>query len=194
MKAASASTAGLTGSVRQPYLVGPILRACELLKAFGSPGESLALCELVQRTRLNKTTVFRAAQSLVAGGLLERVGGDQYRCLLAPCRKREFRIGYAAMTGNSLFSREISDSLRLAASTKGIELIELDNQLSARVAIRNSEQLVRDRVDLAIEFQVHQKAAPAIASNFSQAKIPVIAIHTPHPGAIFFGGNNYVAG
>ena len=179
---------------RQAYLVGPILRACELLKTFRSPGEYLALCELVARTGLNKTTVFRAVQSLVAGGLLERVGHDQYRCLVAPYSQREYRIGYAAMTGNSLFCQEISSSLRVAAAEREIDLIELDNQMNARVAIHNAEILIRDRVDLAIEFQVHQKAAPEIASNFSQAGIPMIAIHTPHPGATFFGGNNYVAG
>ena len=33
------------------YLVGPILRACEVLKAFRAPGETLALYELVSRTR-----------------------------------------------------------------------------------------------------------------------------------------------
>jgi len=181
-------------TARQPYVVGPILRACELLKAFRSGGECLPLYELVSRTRLNKSTVFRAAQSLVAGGLLERTGGDQYRSLVVPCRPREFRIGYAAMTGNSLFSREISESLRLAVTRNGFELIELDNQLSARVAIRNSERLVSDGVDLAIEFQVHQEAAAKIASNFATAGIPMVAIHTPHPGAVFFGGNNYLAG
>jgi len=179
---------------KQAYIVGAIVRACDLLKAFRSPGESLALCELVARTELDKTTVFRAAQSLVAGGLLERAGGDHYRCLFRPCQTREFRIGYAAMAGNSLFSQEMTNSLRLAALQKNVELIEVDNELSARIAIRNSERLVQDRVDLAIEFQVHQQAAPEIASNFSRAGIPLIAIHTPHPGAVFFGGNNYLAG
>ncbi len=179
---------------RQAYLVGPILRACEVLKAFRSSGESLALCELVARTHLNKTTVFRAAQSLIAGGLLERVGSDQYRCLLLPCRTRDFRIGYAAMANNSLFSREISTSLRLAAAVKGVELIELDNQLSARTAINNAARFIRERVDLVIEFQVHQKAADEIAESFAKSGTPLIAIHTPHPGATFFGGNNYVAG
>jgi ribose transport system substrate-binding protein len=174
--------------------VGPILRACELLKAFRTPGEALALSELVSRTRLNKTTVFRAAQSLVAGGLLERVAGERYRSRLAPIPPREFRIGYAAMSSTSLFSREISDSLRQAAVSHGIELVELDNQLSQRVAVRNSERLVQDQVRLAIEFQVHEKIAPVIASNFSRAGIPTIAIHTPHPGAVYFGGNNYLAG
>jgi ribose transport system substrate-binding protein len=180
--------------IKHRYLVGPILRACELLKAFRSPNETLALYELVSRTGLNKTTVFRAAQSLVAGGMLERVGSEQYRCLVTPYRTREYRIGYAAMTGNSLFSREISNSLRLATAGKNIQLIELDNQLSARVAIHNADRFIRDRVDLAIEFQVHQKVASEIGAKLSKVGIPVIAIHTPHPGAVFFGGNNYLAG
>ena len=184
----------IKSEAKQAYLVGPILRACEVLKTFRSPGESLALFELVARTGLNKTTVFRAAQSLVAGGLLERVGTDQYRSLVTAYRAREYRIGYAAMTHNSLFSQEISSSLRLAAAAQQIELIELDNRLNARVAVNNAERLIRDRVNLAIEFQVHQKAASEIALNFSRAGIPMIAVHTPHPGATFFGGNNYLAG
>ncbi|HSU33895.1 MAG TPA: substrate-binding domain-containing protein [Bryobacteraceae bacterium] len=182
------------GADNGKYLVGPILRACKLLQVFRSEDESLSLRELVVRTGLNKTTAFRAAQSLVAGGLLERVAGDQYRCLMAPIRERGIRIGYGAMAANSLFSRAVSEGIRLAAESRGIELIELDNQCSARTAIRNSERLVRERVALAIEFQVHHEVAPLVASKFSEAGIPLVAIHTPHPGATFFGGNNYLAG
>jgi ribose transport system substrate-binding protein len=36
--------------------------------------------------------------------------------------------------------------------------------------------------------------APIIASKFLEARIPVIAIEVPHPGAIYFGANNYQAG
>jgi ribose transport system substrate-binding protein len=179
---------------RQSYLVGPILRACEVLKAFRFEGECIPLKELVLRTGLNKTTAFRAAQSLVEGGLLIRVAGDQYRSLVTPARRTKQRIGYAAMAANSLFSRAVSESIRLEASVRGIELVELDNNLSGRTAIRNCERLVSDGVDVAIEFQVCQEVAPVIASKFSDAQIPLVAIHTPHPGATFFGGNNYAAG
>ncbi len=177
-----------------PYLVGPILRACQILKAFRFEGEAVRLRELVSRTGLNKTTVFRAAQSLIAGGLLERVGGDHYRSLVTASGNRNFRIGYAAMTSKSLFARDVSKSLRVAAAARGVELVELDNQLSARIAVRNSERLVRDRIDLAIEFQVHQEVAEIVAAKFAAVGIPMVAIHTPHPGAVFFGGNNYLAG
>ena len=98
------------------------------------------------------------------------------------------------MSANSLFSRVVSEGLRIAAGSQGIELIEVDNQCSARTAVRNSMRLVRERVALAIEFQVHHEIAPTVASKFAAAGIPVVAIHTPHPGATFFGGNNYLAG
>jgi ribose transport system substrate-binding protein len=165
-----------------------------LLKSFRFEGESIPLRELVARTGLNKTTVFRAAQSLVAGGMLERVAGDRYRSVMLPRRERTVRIGYASMTANSLFARDVTESIRVAAADTRTELIEVDNQLSPKAAIRNSERLVREHVDLAIEFQVCQDVAPLISSKFTDAGIPMIAVHTPHPGATFFGGNNYIAG
>ncbi len=36
--------------------------------------------------------------------------------------------------------------------------------------------------------------APAIASKYLEANIPFIAIDIPHPGATYFGANNYQAG
>jgi ribose transport system substrate-binding protein len=45
-----------------------------------------------------------------------------------------------------------------------------------------------------IEYQTYERVAPVIASKFLEARIPVIAIEIPHPGATFFGANNYQAG
>lgn len=179
---------------KSSYLVGPILRACQLLKSFRFEGEALPLRELVARTGLNKTTVFRAAETLVAGGLLERVAGDRYRAVVSTNYQTRFRLGYATMTSRSLFAQDVTDSIRVAAAEIGADLIEVDNQLSERIAVSNSDRLVRERVDLAIEFQVCHRVAPVVASKFACAGIPMIAVHTPHPGATFFGGNNYVAG
>ena len=33
-----------------------------------------------------------------------------------------------------------------------------------------------------------------VAARFQNAHIPLVAVDIPHPGAVFFGGNNYVAG
>jgi ribose transport system substrate-binding protein len=60
--------------------------------------------------------------------------------------------------------------------------------------MRNAQRLISQHLDLAIEFQTYEKAAPAIASLFRSANIPLIAIEIPHPGAIYFGIDNYRAG
>jgi ribose transport system substrate-binding protein len=49
-------------------------------------------------------------------------------------------------------------------------------------------------VELVIEFQTDESVAPAIASKYFEADIPLIAIDVPHPGATYFGANNYQAG
>jgi ribose transport system substrate-binding protein len=49
-------------------------------------------------------------------------------------------------------------------------------------------------VDLVIEFQTDQTAAGAVAAKYQEANIPFIAIDIPHPGATFYGANNYRAG
>jgi ribose transport system substrate-binding protein len=53
---------------------------------------------------------------------------------------------------------------------------------------------VRERVDLVIEFQTNQQSASIVASKLMEAGIPIIAIEIPHPGADYYGANNYRAG
>jgi ribose transport system substrate-binding protein len=177
-----------------PYAVDAILRACEVIKAFRFESEALHLKDIVARTGLHKATAFRTVRSLVAGGLLERVERDQYRSAPRSSKVKKVRIGYAAMTANSVFSRDVTEGLRLAAAEKNVDLIEFDNRYSAKIAIRNAEAMVKEKVDLAIEVQIHDQVAPIVASKFQDAGIPLIAVDIPHPGAVFFGGNNYVAG
>jgi ribose transport system substrate-binding protein len=53
---------------------------------------------------------------------------------------------------------------------------------------------VREKVDLVIEFQTSQESSSFVASRIEEAGIPLIAIDIPHPGADYFGANNYRAG
>ena len=45
-----------------------------------------------------------------------------------------------------------------------------------------------------IEFQTDEHVAPIVAAKYREAGIPLIAIEVPHPGATYFGANNYEAG
>ncbi len=181
-------------SKKDPYAVESILRACDVLRAFRMENEELRLREVIERTGLHKATAYRTLRTLIAGGLIERIGDERYRSQMKALNQRRLRFGYAAMTGQSAFSREVTDGIRRAAVNGNIELVELDNQYSAKVALRNAETLVRERVDFAIEVQIHEDIAPLIAAKFADAQIPAIAVDIPQPGATFFGGNNYAAG
>lgn len=170
------------------------MRACKLIKAFRHEGETLGLSELVLRTGLSKTTTFRLAKSLVQGGLLERVGRGAYRSHIRPLHEHVYRLGFAAQTTDSEFSKEVSASVRRAADREHVPLVMVDNRYSPTQALRNADLLIRERVDLVLEFQVYEQVAPVISSKFLEADIPVIAIDIPHPGATYFGANNYQAG
>jgi ribose transport system substrate-binding protein len=170
-----------------------VLRACEVLKTFRNLGEELNLSQVIERTGLPKTTVFRLLRTLIHGGLLERAGSGVYRNRFGPVTARPFRIGFAAQ-GDSEFCREVMKSMEVAAAREHIHLITVNNRYSAREAIRNADLLIKEQVDLVLEFQTYERVAPVLSSKFLEANVPVIAIEIPHPGATYFGANNYKAG
>jgi ribose transport system substrate-binding protein len=49
-------------------------------------------------------------------------------------------------------------------------------------------------VDLVLEFQAEEHAAPHVAYIFKNANVPVIAIDVPHPNATYFGVDNFEVG
>src|SRR6185295_13104204 len=170
-----------------------VVRACEVLKAFQREDEILSLADLVERTKLSKTTVFRLIQSLIRGEVLDRSGKGLYCTRVLPVARHKFRLGFAAQT-DSEFCREVTASLERVAAREHIHLIVVNNRYSPREALRNADLLIREHVDLVLEYQTYERVAPIIASKFLEANIPVIAIEIPHPGATYFGANNYQAG
>src|SRR5256886_8188127 len=179
---------------RDAYLVKSVVHSSRLLTAFRSPGEALRLREIASRSGLPKTMVFRLLYTLEKCGMVEKVGENLYQSCLRPWKQKLYRLGYAAQGADYQFSREVSVSLQRAAVAEGIELISLDNRYSAKIAQRNADLLVREKVDLAIEFQTDEEVAPIVAAKYREAGIPMIAIDIPHPGATYYGANNYEAG
>jgi len=137
---------------------------------------------------------FRLLYTLEKCGMIDKVGQNLYQSRVRLWRQRLYRLGYAAQGTDYQFSREVSESLQRAAAAEGIELICVDNRYSAKTAQRNADLLVREKVDLAIEFQTNEEVAPIVAAKYREAGIPMIAIDIPHPGATYYGANNYEAG
>ena len=179
---------------RDRYLVKSIVHSSQLLTAFRSSGEALPLREISARSGLPKTMAFRLLYTLEKCGMVDKVGENLYQSCVRPWKQRLYRLGYAAQGQDSQFSKEVSASLQRAAAAEGLELISLDNRYSAKTAQRNADLLVRERVDLAIEFQTDEHVAAVVAAKYREANIPMIAIDIPHPGATYYGANNYEAG
>jgi ribose transport system substrate-binding protein len=179
---------------RDLYLVKSIVHAAEILWAFQHRGEALRLRDVMDRTRFSKGMCFRLLYTLHECGFLEKVDGNRYRLTSDVRRRKRYRIGYAAQGQDSSFSREVLMGLQRAAEREQLELIVLDNRYQAKVALRNAEHFIREGVDLVIEFQTDEAVAPAIASKYLDAGIPLVAIDIPHPGATYYGANNYEAG
>ncbi len=185
---------GNSGATRDPYLVKSLVHASQLLAAFQTAGETLRLRDVAARSGLTKGMSFRLLYTLEKCGMVEKVGENQYRSCVRPVRQKRHRLGYAAQGADDDFSRGVSESLLAAARAEGIEVITVDNRYNARIAQRNADLLIREKVDLVIEFQTDETVAPIIAAKYREANIPLIAIDIPHPGATYYGANNYGAG
>lgn len=185
-------------SPREPgknrYAVDVVLRACDVLEAFRDEGELLRLTAVAERARLSASTALRLLYTLEHRGLIERVGAHQYRLGIRPLKRSRPRIGYGSHSSEFSFSRDVGESIQRAARQEAVDLLVLDNRYKPKVAIRNAETFIKERVDLVIEFQADEHAAPVISAKLIEANIPLIALEIPHPGATYFGANNYQAG
>jgi ribose transport system substrate-binding protein len=160
---------------RDPYLVKSVVHASRLLIGVSAP----------RARRLH------AARSRQPIGVAEEHGvphplhprtlrhGRQGRrepvpLVAAAVPQKLYRLGYAAQGTDYQFSKEVSTSLERAAAAEGIELISLDNRYNPKIAQRNADILVREKVDLVIEFQTDDHVAPIVAAKYREANIPLI--------------------
>lgn len=175
------------------YKLETVSRACTLLRELNDERHALTLSEIVERTGIERTICFRLLRTLEGEGFLRRAERHKYASNLQILGGKRFRIGYASQ-GHDSFSSAVGQGLRWAANEHQVDLLELDNQYSLKIALRNAEILVQQNLDLAIEFQVYERISAKLSKLFSQANIPVIALEIPQPGAAFFGVDNHKVG
>jgi ribose transport system substrate-binding protein len=176
------------------YQLATVSRACSVLRAFADEEEALSLAEVSARIGIEKTIVFRLLRTLEQEGLLRRLDSRRYSSNVRLLGRKRYRIGYAAPVPESPFAAAVEGGLRRAAARNQVDLIVVQNNYSARTAGENARELIREGVDLAIEFQLRAKAAALISAMFQAASVPLIAVDIPHPGAMFYGIDNYSVG
>ncbi len=177
--------------VKRLYLVPVLTKALDILELLQSESEPMVLEAIHKQTNISKTTVYRILKTLVHRGYVAQTGDRKYQHIARP---KKVRFGFGGQSAEMPFSQAVTASLRSAAAAMGVDLMVMDNCYDAATAVKNAEAFVRDQVDVVIEFQVEQHAAPIIADKIAAANIPLIAVDIPHPHSTYFGVDNYRAG
>lgn len=133
---------------------------------------------------MKKVMAVLALVMLVLGGL----GFSQNKAT------KRIKIGFANINERSAFTKMVRNGIEAEAKKRGWDIVSLDNASDGATAVRNADDLITQNIDYMIEFNVDGSVAPVIMEKFNSAKIPVIAVDIPHPGATYFGADNIVAG
>jgi ribose transport system substrate-binding protein len=177
--------------IKRLYLIPILSKALDVIELLEQDNSPLSLEDVYQRTKISKTSVYRILKTLVHRGYLAQTPSGQYRLVSRP---RRLRFGFAVQSAEMPFSEAVAQSVTAAAAASGVELLMLDNRYDPHVAVSNAEEFVAKRVDLVLEFQVEEAAAPRVAHIFKKADIPLVAIDVPHPNATYFGVDNFEVG
>ncbi|MFW6097289.1 MAG: substrate-binding domain-containing protein [Chloroflexota bacterium] len=122
-------------------------------------------------------------------------GENTVRSYLVHDRETKYVIGFANQSEQLPFAVDVRRGLEQAVKDfMSVDLVVADNALSAERALHIADQLIRRKVDLAVEYQIDFKTGSLIMDKFKRADIPVIAVDIPMVGATFFGVDNYRAG
>jgi len=173
------------------YLIPVLTKALDILELLRAENQPMVLETIHRRTKISKTTVYRILKTLVHRGYVAQTADRQYRHVARP---KKLRFGFGSQSAEMPFSEAVAASLRSAATAVGVDLMVLDNRYDAEAAKENAETFIRENVDVIIEFQIDEHAAPVIADKIAEAKIPLIAVDIPHPHAVYFGVDNYRVG
>jgi ribose transport system substrate-binding protein len=108
---------------------------------------------------------------------------------------KRWRIGFANLNEKQEFAVSVRQSIERAAQASGcIDLLIADNAADPDKALANARDMLRHNVDLLIEYQQDERTNYVIMDLFRSARVPVIGVDIPLPGATFFGADNYRAG
>lgn len=103
-------------------------------------------------------------------------------------------VGFCNIAETAEQHYKIKENMEAAAKERGWELIYMNNKLDGQTAVSNADAMLLRGINYFIEFNVDISVAPTIMEKMDQAKVPVIAVDIEHPGAIYFGADNYNVG
>jgi ribose transport system substrate-binding protein len=104
------------------------------------------------------------------------------------------KLGFANIFGTLPFCISVEQNIIKQAKLAGFaqsDMIIMDNQYDSVLGLKNADIMLSKRPDFFIEFQADAKVNNIVSAKFTAAKIPLLAIDVPIPGAPFMGVNNW---
>ena len=127
------------------YIVGPVIKALQVLDYIGESGREVSLTEVATAVGLPKTTVFRYLQTLSSTSFLRHdIANDRYGIgtafrALARTDRSLHRLREVAMPIMRNLNREFNETINLAIETQGwviyIEIVESTRALRMQAHI-----------------------------------------------------------
>lgn len=108
--------------------------------------------------------------------------------------EEQFTVGFANIDESVDLQIAVRESIVRKGEELGMKIITANNRADGSTAVRIADDMITMQVDAFVEFNVDESVAPVIMEKMNAADIPVFAIDIPHPGAAFFGANNFEAG
>ncbi|MDB5561970.1 MAG: sugar transporter substrate-binding protein [Hyphomicrobiales bacterium] len=129
------------------------------------------------------------------------LSGDQLKAMVADAMKvsppkngKNYVVGFANLQRDIPFGIIVEKGIQANADAAGLKLEIADNRLDGPTALANAQSFAQRNVDFVIEFQTDSNFGPQVMKVFNDAKVKVVAIDIPMPGATFFGANNPKSG
>ena len=170
------------------YLIEAAARVLDVLELFHHRDE-VRLADVVNELQLVKSTAFRLLYTLEAKGLVERVpNGNGYR------KRMRHRIGLLSITPSIPFVAEVDRGIETEAKRAGFDLAVRHHQFDPKSIVQEAESLLSRGIALLLCYNPHEHLSHVIADRCATARVSVIAITFPIPGAHLFGVNSYRAG
>src|SRR5262249_878532 len=121
---------------------------------------------------------------------------------IARAAARHYKIAFAnldetagvTLEGLGFTGEDIRRSFELAARTLPVGIVYFDHAGDSARALKNADAAIAAGVDLLIEYNADAEANAEIASQMAAARIPILALVDPLPGAPVYGPDNRAAG
>lgn len=107
---------------------------------------------------------------------------------------KKWKIGFANIGEMVELQIEVKNSIQRAADEAGVELVYMNNNMDGATAVQNADNMIQQKIDGFIEFNVDESVGPAIKEKMDAEGIPIISVDIPIEGTTFFGANNVNAG